>query len=80
MEWEYTTLEFRILRKKAAVVKGVGYAAPNLPEDTKAEFRKLGEQGWELVSIIPVEPTMWLGCSPGTQGAVAFFKRKKEST
>ena len=77
MAWEYMTLSLRIQRKKPVVDKGIGYAEAVLDDSAEQELRELGAQGWELVSAIPVDPAEILGSSPGTQGAVAFFKRSK---
>jgi len=78
MQWEHTTLAIKILRKKPVVVKGIGHAEPYVSEDTEVELGKLSEQGWELVSVMPVDDAGVLGRSP-TRWGVAFFKRQKEN-
>lgn len=75
MAWEYKTLSIRIRRKKLTVEKGAGYAEAVLDDGAEQELRELGEQGWELVSAIPIEPAGILGSTSGTQGSIAFLKR-----
>lgn len=78
MKWEYKTLEVRILIKLAKA-DGIAYSCPELPEDALQELAKLGEQGWEMVSVMPVNSAMFLGSSAGTRTAMIFLKRPKES-
>lgn len=78
MKWEYTTLKTRILIK-VAKSDGVSYGSPDLPEDTQQELAKLGERGWEMVSVLPVNSAMFLGSSAGTRAAMIFLKRQQEN-
>jgi hypothetical protein len=80
MAWEYKTLGIRIqqktlLEKKLIGPKAVGYVEAVLDDDAEQELHELGEQGWELVSLIPIDSGGLLGSSAGTHAAIAFFKR-----
>ena len=67
MRWEYTTLGIRIARKKPVPVNGKLYAAaPNLQEEAEAGLESLGEQGWELVSVIPFSSAAFFGNAGGS--------------
>ncbi len=80
MAWEYKTLGVRIqqktlLEKKLIGPKAVGYVEDVLLDDAEQELRELGEHGWELVSVVPVDSGGLLGSSAGTIAAIVFFKR-----
>ncbi len=80
MAWEYKTIGISIrqktlLEKKLIGPKAVGYVEDILVNDGEQELRKLGEQGWELVSVVPIDSGGLLGSSAGTHAAIAFFKR-----
>ena len=80
MAWECKTLGIRrqqkeLLEKKLIGAKGVGYVEAVLVDDAEQKLPELGEQVWELVSIVPIDSGGLLGSSAGTIAAIAFFKR-----
>ena len=72
MDWEYTTLSIKILHAKGL---GTGFAAA-ISHEAEVELQTLGEQGWELVSVMPADDATILGAS-GTRSGLAFFKRQE---
>ena len=79
--WEYKTLAIEIVQRsdpeKAA---NAPWFSLHFPEQDVAEgaadhFDTLGDQGWELVSVIPLDPG---GIVAGTRSAIAFFKRPRQ--
>lgn len=70
MQWEYNSIAIKIGRLDDV---------PCVDEGVRAKLDRLGEEGWELVSVVPVAyPTGVLGVARATKGAIAWFKRPKE--
>ena len=78
MEWEYKTLPVRILTK-SVVENGQIFLDPDLSEETEAQLKMLGDQGWELLSVMPIARVTFFG-SAATRNGLAFFKRQKDNT
>jgi hypothetical protein len=47
------------------------------PKQQKEEFDKLGKEGWELVSVVPVAEVAAFTSVPITKAIIAYFKRAK---
>ena len=75
MKWEYKTLSIKISHRKGL---GTGPAA-EISKEGEVELQKLGEQGWELVTVMPSDDGTIIGSS-GTMFGLAFFKRQKDNT
>ena len=77
MTWEYKTGRLAIVAKTATGGRFglVGYY--DLRADSESEINEFGADGWELVSVLPIEDPSFLGCGGGTRFAIAFFKRQK---
>jgi len=72
-KWEYKTLRLEIgLASKGFL--SIRYDQ-KLEESSKIDIAELGDEGWELVSVMPIDTP---GIVAGTRNAVAFFKRPKE--
>jgi hypothetical protein len=78
MHWEHKTPAIRILTKSAQEGRQL-FLDPDFTEETEAEFRTLGEQGWELVSVMPMSRAALFG-SAATRTGLAFSKRQKDDT
>jgi hypothetical protein len=75
-KWEYRTLNLKIVEKKdkeASFFSFVGFLQ-DLQDGSEVELSTLGEEGWELVSVMPIDSP---GLAVGTRNAIAFFKREK---
>ena len=76
--WEYKTVAIEIVqhRNPEREAKGKWFSLhfpdQDVADATAGDFAALGDQGWELVSVIPLDPG---GVVAGTRSAVAFFKR-----
>jgi hypothetical protein len=46
--------------------------------DTQIDLTKFGEDGWELISAVPISNYHHLGSSGTTNQLLYFFKRPKE--
>jgi len=67
-----TVWEYKIVTEKVQFAfKGFG---PEFGADSLASFQKLGQEGWELVSGIPVSSNLIMG---NTSNVVRVFKRPK---
>jgi hypothetical protein len=77
MEWEYKTLNLKIVSKAPGGTAWVKVAYRDVEDNTEVELGNLGKEGWELVSVMPIDDPAFLGSSPGTKVAIAFFKRHK---
>jgi hypothetical protein len=77
MTWEYKTVRLAIVAKALATGRWGRIACRGLHDDSESEINEFGADGWELVSVLPTEEPSFLGCSPGTKVAIAFFKRQK---
>jgi len=73
-QWEYKTikLQFIMKNKKGLFNLGMDWLVENFDE----ELNKLGEQGWELISTIPLAVPSAIGGSQ-TGYFYCIFKRKK---
>ncbi|MDA1043682.1 MAG: DUF4177 domain-containing protein [Verrucomicrobia bacterium] len=73
--WEYTTLTLRISRSKSKVPGffNRGQMVRQVDPAGEAAMNELGQQGWELVSVSPLEFGTYGGEGDGY--AAAFFKR-----
>ncbi len=47
----------------------------NKPKQQKEEFDKLGQDGWELVAVIPIAEPVAFTSVPVTKAVIAYFKR-----
>ena len=74
-KWEYKTLNLRVEEKKdkEGGFFSLGYLQ-DLKDGSDIELVKLGDEGWELVSVMPIDAP---GIIVGTRNAIAFFKRPK---
>ena len=75
MEWEYKTLKLKIVSKTPEGTAWLKVEYQDLEDDTEVELGNLGLEGWELVSVMPIDDPAFLGSS-GTKVAIAFFKRQ----
>ncbi|MEY4568246.1 MAG: hypothetical protein RLY14_3216 [Planctomycetota bacterium] len=77
-KWEYKIVHLRINQRR---VKSAGFIAPDIVYDLKdgseSELARLGDEGWELVSTLPIDAPSIFGLSGGTRYSIAFFKRPK---
>lgn len=64
-KWEYKTFQFNIESSNDSTDKS---------NETDLELAKFGNEGWELVSVMPVAAR---GIGEGTQVAIAYFKREQ---
>ena len=76
MRWEYKTVNLRVEQK---IGKSAGFFSLSrieyvqyLKDGSETEFASLGDEGWELVSVMPFNAP---GIGNGTLNAIAFFKR-----
>jgi len=71
-KWEYKTLHLAVDEYNA----GEGFfkwrLGQDLESDAEDRLSELGDEGWELISVMPIDPP---GITSGTRNAVAFFKR-----
>lgn len=77
-KWEYKTIQLRLeesKQKKGGFFSLRAYPLSDLGKSSETELSELGSEGWELVSVIPVEPH---GVGFGTGNALAFLKRNKQ--
>ena len=72
-QWEYKTirLQFKMKSKKGLLSLGMEFLVENFDE----ELNELGEEGWELVSTIPLTFPSTLGGSQ-TGYFYCIFKRQ----
>ena len=77
MTCEYKTVRLAIAGKTATGGQTGLLAYYDLRADSESEIHALGADGWELVSVLPIEEPSFLGCRGGTRFAIAFFKRQK---
>jgi len=68
--FEYKSAVLAIDKKWFAITSKE--ALRGISEQSAALLAEVGEDGWELVSV--VRPSFWLGCE---KSLVAFFKRAK---
>lgn len=79
--WEYKTLAIEIVQRRNTAKEAnapwfsLHFPEQDVGEETSADFATLGNQGWELVSVVPLDPG---GIVAGTRGAIAFFKRPQQ--
>lgn len=64
-KWEYKTFQFNI---------EVSSDLSDQKNEPAMELVKFGNDGWELVSVMPVAAR---GIGEGTQVAIAYFKREQ---
>lgn len=64
-KWEYKTFQFKIK---------VSTDLSDQTNEPDMEVVKFGNEGWELVSVMPVAAR---GIGEGTQVAIAYFKREQ---
>lgn len=80
IHWEYHTLQIKVSQQRSLDEEkhhpwfSIVFPTPDVAEGTETELSSLGEQGWELVSVLPIDPG---GVLTGTQYAIAFLKRPK---
>jgi len=82
MKWEYKTLYLKTASKTpdgTAWLK-ISFSYLGLEDNTEVKLSNLGKEGWELVSVMPIDPGATWGSSFGTKVAIAFFKRQTENT
>lgn len=75
-KWEYKTVNLRVEQKRdksARFFSLIGFVQ-DLKDGSETELASLGDEGWELVSVMPVDAP---GIASGTLYAIAFFKRPK---
>ena len=74
--FEHTVLVLQLSQKAVSLSrKGV---LQGLSDESAAEMRQLGSEGWELVSVLPFTTGgvgMFSSAAPRTDAALAFFKR-----
>lgn len=76
MKYEHTSLILQFDEKSFSATRG-GVLQGLATASAKA-LSELGNDGWELVSVLPyVAPSVRLMRQPGTDAAVGFFKRAK---
>jgi Domain of unknown function (DUF4177) len=68
--WEYHTLRLNIDMASDSWLS-LSYHQ-ELDGSSEDEITRLGREGWELVSVLPLELP---GITSGTRNAIAFFKR-----
>lgn len=75
-KWEYKTLKLSVEQKKEREggFFSLGYSQ-DLKEGSDTELVNLGDEGWELVSVMPIDTP---GIVSGTRNAIAFFKRPRK--
>ncbi|MGB5932335.1 MAG: hypothetical protein WBH57_04610 [Anaerolineae bacterium] len=87
-KWEYRRVGFR--RQEEGLVS-VGYTEWEgydvatqqwMPSSAwwADELKSLGEQGWELVTAVPVASTVMLGRNGNTTELTFYFKRPLQNT
>lgn len=77
IRWEYRTLTLRISRSKSKMPGffNRGELIRQVDPDSVNALNEIGAEGWELVSVSPLE----FGTYGGGDGyAAAFFKRSME--
>jgi len=72
VKWEYKTLRLEIKETSKGFL-GTSYFQ-DIEEISKVDISQFGEEGWEMISVMPIHPP---GVISGTSNAVAFFKRPK---
>jgi hypothetical protein len=76
IKFEHTTVLLHFAKKTFAATKK-GVLAGLEPESEKA-IQELGNEGWELISVLPYSAGGdFLQISAGTHAALGFFKRAK---
>lgn len=76
-KWEYKTVQLRLeesKQKEGGFFSPRAYPLRGLAKSSETELSELGNEGWELVSVMPVEAH---GVGFGTGNALAFLKRSK---
>ena len=76
MEWEYKTLHLKITARTPEGTAWIKWVIRDLENDTEVKMTDLGKEGWELVSVMPIDDPTLLGSFGGTKVAIAFFKRQ----
>ena len=78
MKFAYKTVTFRIehdLDKENAKPFSISTYNSSLDPEAEKQLEKLGVEGWELVSVVPV----WKGgAATGMTSSIAFFKKSLE--
>ena len=76
LKWEYKTLNLRVETK---MEREGGFFSLKYLQDLKdgsdTELVNLGDEGWELVSVMPIDTP---GIAAGTRNAIAFFKKPRQ--
>lgn len=68
MKWEYTTISIE--------AKGLMFYNKKFNEERSTdEINELGEKGWELVSVVPIERTGGIYNKTATYAFAFVFKR-----
>jgi hypothetical protein len=62
-KWEYYTKRYNL-------------SFFNEPKKQKEEFDKLGDKGWELISVIPIAEPVAFTAVPITKAVIVYFKRE----
>ena len=81
VSWEYKTVAIEIVqRRNTEKEANAPWFSLNFPEQdvtdgVAGDFAALGDQGWELVCVMPCDPG---GIVAGTRNAIAFFKRARQ--
>lgn len=77
-KYEHTTIVLNFDQKAFAVTRGS--ALQGLTANGVERMTAVGDDGWELVAVLPyVRGGMFVAGEAGTDAALAFFKRPKAS-